>query len=302
MTTSQQPSGKRAQPLGGRPRLWERVERGWREATACWKLISEDPYLLVLPALSLVFIGATWGGLYLVASALLGEFYLRILVAGLLSAYPSNFIGTFLGVAFVAVADGRLRGQGTTISQGLVAARLRVGSVARWALIASGVGLLIQLLQHVRGEWAVSVAFAWVAGAAWAVVTFFVVPVLAFENVGAQATLRRSAQLVKERWGEGLGGVTNLGVTLGLAMGVLAPIAGILIGLGFAIAPAAGIALVVGAGLLLAATFVVVFTGGKLLALGLYRLATGGPVVGFDQQVLREALIPKRSRWRPPRR
>jgi hypothetical protein len=40
-------------------------------------------------------------------------------------------------------------------------------------------------------------------------------------------------------------------------------------------------------------------TGGKLLALGLYRLATGGPVVGFDQLVLREALIPKRSRWRP---
>src|SRR3954447_7430002 len=150
------PDGGRTEPLGGRPGFGERVRRGWREANACWRLISEDPYLLILPSLSLLLTLATWAGLYLIASAFVGHFYLRLLVAGALSAYPANFAATFLGVAFIAVADGRLRGEATTIAQGIQVARTRVGVIARWALIASGVGLLLQILQHVRADWALS--------------------------------------------------------------------------------------------------------------------------------------------------
>jgi hypothetical protein len=297
-----QPAGARTAPLGGRPGFGARLNRGWREADACWALISEDPYLLILPSLSLLFVCATWAGLYFAASALVGQFYLRFLLAGLLSAYPSNFVATFLGVAFIAVADGRLRGDPTTIGQGLAQASRKALPIARWALIASGIGLLFQILQHVKADWAVSVAFAWLAGAAWAVLTFFVVPVLAFENRGARGSLRRSAQIVRSRWGEGLGGVTNLGAAFGVVLLVIVIAGALLAGIGFAIGPAAGIATLAVIGLLFAGAFAVLSTGSRLLALGLYRLATGGPLVGFDQEVLEEALIPKRSRWRPWRR
>jgi hypothetical protein len=288
----------RTEPLGGRPRFGERLKRGWREANACCALISEDPYLLILPALSLLLVCATWAGLYLIALGLTGDFYLRLLVAGVLSAYPSSFSSTFLGVAFLAVADGRLRGDQTTIAEGLVVARRKLRPIASWALVSSGVGLLLQLLQHVKADWAVSIAVSWLAGAAWAVLTFFVVPVLAFEDRGARASLRRSAQTIKERWGEGLGGVTNLGAAFSvLALAVLIA-GGILAGIGFAIGPAAGIAALALTGVILVGEFVVLSTGSRLLALGLYRLATGGPTVGFDQQVLQQALVPKRPRRR----
>jgi hypothetical protein len=292
-----QPDGQ-TQPLGGRPRFRERLGRGWREANACWDLIARDPYLLILPSLSLVFVLATWIGLILIASTLTGHFYLGVLLAGIVSAYPSSFAGAFLGVAFIAVADGRLQGQHTRVREGLAAARRKAGPIARWALIASGVGLVLQLLQHVKADWAVSAAFAWLAGAAWGVLTFFVVPVLAFEDKGARASLRRSGQIVRDRWGEGIGGVTNigaLGAVGGLAVGLVGVI---LIGLGYAVGTATGVAALVFVAALFVAMLVVLATAGRLLALGLYRFATGGPQVGFDQEVLQEAGVPKRFRRR----
>jgi hypothetical protein len=43
-------------------------------------------------------------------------------------------------------------------------------------------------------------------GLAWSVVTYLVVPVLAVERLGPFATLRRSVELLRETWGEGLVG------------------------------------------------------------------------------------------------
>jgi Family of unknown function (DUF6159) len=296
------PEAAGTQPLGGRPGFGERMTRGWREADACWALISDDPYLLILPGVSLLFVGATWLGLYLAATALAGDFYLRMLLTGLFAAYPSNFAGTFFGVAFIAVADGRLQGHPTTITQGLTIAWGRAAAIARWALVSSGVGLLLQLLQHIKVDSIASIALSWLAGAAWGVLTFFVVPVLAFERRGARSTLRRSAQIVSERWGEGLGAVTNLGAAFLVVMLVLGAIGGTLADIAFSIGPTAGIIALALLGLAFAGAFTVLSTASRLLALALYRVATGGLVVGFDQQVLQEALVPRRPRWPPWRR
>ncbi len=56
----------------------------------------------------------------------------------------------------------------------------------------------------------VAALVARLAGVAWALATFFVVPVLAFEGLGPEAALRRSAALVRERWGEGVGGAAAI--------------------------------------------------------------------------------------------
>jgi hypothetical protein len=298
-----QPEGPKTRPLGGRPGFGQRIKRGWRETDACWALISADPGLLILPVVSVVFLGLTWLGLYLAAAALVGEFYLRMFLVGVFAAFPSNFAGTFFGVAFVALADGRLQGDRTTVRQGLSIAAGKTASIAKWALVASGVGLVLQLLQYVKADSIASIAFAWIAGAAWGVLTFFVVPVIAFEERGARDTLRRSAQIVRERWGEGLGGVTNLGAAFLLVMIVVGAAGGILAGVvGLAVGPGAEIVVLAVVGLAFAGAVAVLGTGTRLLSLALYRVATGAPVVGFDQQLLEETLIPKRSRWRPWRR
>ena len=298
-----QPDGAKIRPLGGRPGFGERIRRGWREADACWALISADPALLILPVVSLVFLGITWLGLYLVAAALVGEFYLRMFLAGVFAAFPSNFAATFFGVAFVAVADGRLQGGRTTTGQGVSIAARKTAAIAKWALMASGVGLLLQLLQQIKVDSVASIAIAWIAGAAWGVLTFFVVPVIAFEDRGVRDTLRRSNQIVRERWGEGLGAITNLGaafVLVMLAAGVVgAALAGVVAA---TVGPTAETVAFVLLGLAFVGALAILDAGSRLLSLALYRMATRAPVLGFDQQLLQETLIPRRPRWRPWRR
>jgi Family of unknown function (DUF6159) len=99
------------------------------------------------------------------------------------------------------------------------------------------------------------------AGAAWAIGTFFVIPVLAFERLGPMAALKRSATLVRERWGEGVAGTA-------------------------AIVTAAAVA-----GAALSAIFRVV----------LYRFATNGvALAGFDAAELAGAVRPTSRRRRHP--
>lgn len=55
------------------------------------------------------------------------------------------------------------------------------------------------------------------ADAAWAVVTFFVVPLLALEGLTPIAAIKRSAGLVRERWGEGVVGSAATGAVVLIA-------------------------------------------------------------------------------------
>jgi hypothetical protein len=285
----------------GSPGFTERLRIGWQEARQCRRLIIDDPYLLILPSLSLALLAASWASLYLLSSFVAGDFALRMLVVGLAGLYPLAFVGTFFGVAFVAVADGRLRGRPTSIGEGLRVARGKAGAIARWSLLASGVGLILQVLQHVKADLLVGPVFSWIAGASWTVLTFFVVPVLAFEDLSLHDTLRRSGRVIGERWGEGIGGAGNMTAVVVAAVLVLSPAAVIAITIAFSVGQGIGIAAVVLVALVFMASIAALDAAAKLLALALYRFATAEVLVGgFTAAELSSAVRRKRN-WRPRR-
>jgi hypothetical protein len=84
----------------------------------------------------------------------------------------------------------------------------------------------------------------------------FAVPVLAYEGLGPRATLTRSTEIFKARWGEQVGGV----LLIGFGTAILAVPAVILIVAGFAAGGAAGIVLLA-------------IGGAALLAIGAYSTA-----------------------------
>ena len=65
---------------------------------------------------------------------------------------------------------------------------------------AKGIGGIVILI--IRG----------IIGFAWAVLTFFVIPILVYENVGVVDTIKRSGQIIKQTWKEAL--FVNFGVGL----------------------------------------------------------------------------------------
>jgi len=92
-----------------------------------------------------------------------------------------------------------------------------------WAAFAATVGFLLRVLQDkvgFLGKIAVGIL-----GAAWSIATFFAVPVIAYEQLNPIDATKRSAQLVKERWGEGLVANFSLGIitfVTFIVMGIIA--------------------------------------------------------------------------------
>ena len=139
---------------------------------------------------------------------------------------------------------------------------------------------------------------SWLLGAAWGLLTIFAIPVLAIEGCGAPRCVRRSGQLLRERWGEGVAG----SLTIGAAFFVVAFPAGMVLGAGGGILPfnpALGVALLVaGLGLIMLINGVAMAVRG-VFAVALYRYAADGAVKGgFPQADLDRPFRPKRKLFR----
>jgi hypothetical protein len=58
----------------------------------------------------------------------------------------------------------------------------------------------------------------------WSIATFFVVPVIAYENLGPIDAFKHSASLMKQKWGESLGATFNFGIIQFIALFIVGAI------------------------------------------------------------------------------
>ena len=279
-----------------------RIKRGWKLSKQSWAVVKSDKSLLAFPIISVVAaiitmiiffgggaamavaIGSPWGALPLV----------------IIGAYLLTVVGVFSSVALASCATEALDGRETTVGQGISAARGRMKLIFAWAAVALFVGALIAVIQSLLQEVAggiVSAIFGGLAGFAWAVATFFVIPVIALDGLGPKEALKTSAHVVKERWGEGVVGSSAIGlITFFVAM--LPAIVMMVLGFVLAGSSAVGGGLLITIGVLV---FVIAMlfqsTITAVFRVALYRYATEGDVIGgFDREALESAFVPKKSR------
>jgi hypothetical protein len=148
-------------------------------------------------------------------------------------AYLASFFVIYFNVALAAAADQALRNQEPNVKAARAVARSRLGVIAQWALVSAIVSVVLSTLRE-RGGAAGDITAA-IGGAIWSLVTFLVVPVLAFEGIGPLAAMKRSASLFRQRWGQQvtgnvvIGGVATLVVVVGaliMALGIFVAAAG----------------------------------------------------------------------------
>lgn len=279
------PTYATAAPVGGR---WE---RGLRLARASWDILRSNPALGVLPLLS-------FGGLVLYLLPLLGIAAgmgafdgSQRPVAYVLAAWyylGASFISIFFNAALVAGAMAHLRGERPGVADCLRMAGARSGRILAYSLISATVGLALRLVREEFGL--IGRVVAAVVGIAWGVATAFAVPVLVLEDVSAIDSIRRSMQILRERWGESLVGTGA--ITLPLLAAVLG--VGVTGGIAFALSPVLGaVILVVGLG-------AVIVVGSALTGIfrtAVYAHATGqGALGGFDPADLSSAFTVRRRR------
>ncbi len=219
--------------------MMERIRRGWELTKKAWGVIRSHPKLVHLPIigglLALVF-GLLFGapGAYLMSrddpttvQSIVGI----ILVA--VGAYLASFFIIYFNVALAAAADQALRGAEPDTRAARAVARSRIVQIAGWALVSVVVSALLALIRDRAG--AAGGLIAGIGGAIWGLVTFMVVPVLAFEGIGPIAAIKRSAHLFRQRWGQQVTGNVAIGGIAGLVL-----LVAILIGVGGVFLLAAG--------------------------------------------------------------
>ena len=137
--------------------------------------------------------------------------------AAIFALYLVNyFVIIFFNVALVGVANSRLTGGNWKFDQGLQLAWQRKWVILQWAFIAATVGMVLRALSERAGF--IGRIVVGLIGVAWNLACYFVVPVLAFEDLGPGSALYRSAELFKSTWGERVVGGFSLGLIFFLLM------------------------------------------------------------------------------------
>ena len=185
---------------------------------ASFDVVRANPALLWFPLAStvcLVVVTLFWifEGAWLYAVSGPWELFLPLVLAGL---YSLTFVGIFFNVALAGAADDALEGREPSFGDALCLAWSRFGPIAGWAAWSLTVSFLIALVESFKG-------LKWVGRAAqvaWSFATFFVVPLIAIEGLGAGEARGRSMSLAKAEWQEETGGLGALRLAL-LVPGVL---------------------------------------------------------------------------------
>lgn len=183
-----------------------RIARSWRLTRASWSVVRHDRALLTL-AMIAGLSGAAAIALIFGLSGIVGGGHTsrgHVAVAALILSYPLTFITVFFNVAIAAAAAAAIDGNRLSLGEALAVPMRRVGQVALWALIVAVVGVVLEQLAS-RLPLVGSIVVRLV-GVGWSLASLFAVPILAVEDYSAPDSLRRSAHLVKERWGEGISG------------------------------------------------------------------------------------------------
>lgn len=276
-----------------------RFQRSFRLLSRSLGIIRRDRSLLWFPVLSAMCTLAAVAIVLVPAAVLLlpgagadsAHTWPMLVVAGL-AGYAATAVATYFNVALVSCAARSFHGEDTTAAEGMRAANARLGSILLWALIASLVGLLIRSVEQRAGI--VGSIVARLLGAGWAIATYFVIPVLAFEQVGPADAVRRSVATVRRSWGESL--IGNVG--LGIATFLLAlPLVGVgLVGAAVVGAsPAAGVGLLAVAAGLGVVLLVVGSAIGQIYKTAVYLYAETGEIAGYSSELLEGAFRDKRE-------
>ncbi|MCB0966370.1 MAG: hypothetical protein KDB37_06005 [Ilumatobacter sp.] len=235
--------------------MFRRMRQGWELTKKSWGVIREHPKLLRLPlvggVLALIAVALIAGpGLFLVASdsAETSDDLLVYLGYGLiaLGSFVASCIVIYYNVILAAAADQALQGREPDIAAAKAIAGRRRGTIIGWAIVSAIVSLVFSLIRDKGG--AVGNILGSIGAAAWGFVTFLVIPVIALEDIGPIDAVKRSGNLVKQRWGQQatgnvvIGGIASIAMFIGIALGVLG---GVLIVAGGVAATSGGIGLVV---------------------------------------------------------
>jgi hypothetical protein len=198
--------------------FFDRLANGWAITKSSYAILKKNKQLLIFPVLSgismILIIASIVVPILAAAGWDVDNLGFNNNAAPYLVTFlfylVNYFVIVFFNMALIHCTKLYLQGEEVSIAAGLKFSVSRIGVIFLWAMFAATVGTLLKTLQENSG-W-VGKLLAGALGIVWGITTFFVVPVIAYENLGPIGAFKRSSQIMKEKWGEGLASTFSLGL------------------------------------------------------------------------------------------
>lgn len=275
----------------------KRLSNSWELVKASWRVLLADKELMIFPLIA-----------FFASILVLITFAVPTVLAGVLDSAVTNgevgvfsyvvaflfyavmyFVTIFFNTALVGAAMIRLEGGDPTVRDGLRIATSKLGNIFGYAVIAATVGTILRAISErsgALGQFVVSLI-----GFVWNIATFLVVPVLVVEDVGPLDAVKRSANLLKQTWGEQIAGNLSVGFIFGLiTFGVILlgiPVVILAVMSGSVALIVTAVAVII---LLIMAISLVSSTLSGIYTAAVYRFATTGDTSGyFDADMVKGA-------------
>jgi hypothetical protein len=261
--------------------------------------LKQDIQVLAIPFLA--FLATLVVGVFIVVSWVLltpvMEIYKASNVVQTAMGIVAGFIGANIHVvsqaAVMAAANERFEGRTPTVAGSLKAAFDRYAQLSLFGFLEATVGLVLRAIQERLGFLGGFLRI--IGGLLWAVATYFALPGILFGQQTAIESIKSSAVLIKEKWGNALR--SNIVASAVIALVFLAGLGVVMSGVGLMVLNETASNSVLFSGLSLIGSGVVIFLIGGLLQssvmayvrVALYRYATGKSLPGFNEELLGQA-------------
>lgn len=204
-----------------------RIKASWLLFKEAWRFFKADPELFWVPIIFGIL--CVFSVLILIGLLFFSLVGMELITAGEVEELPAGLGYGFVFLLYVATAftyalsqasvvytvSTRTRGGDATLGESIKAAFSFAGTLFVWSLITSTVGIILHVVSE-RSKLLGKVV-AWLLGATWAVLTYFVVTAVVLEKQSAFPAIKRSGQVFKTTWGETFVSNISLGLTFFLA-------------------------------------------------------------------------------------
>lgn len=273
-----------------------------------WGILKQDKELIIFPALSVIVTVVIMASFILPVFLFVGPDTTPVsgdlqqqsrhgagfgFFIALLFYFVTYTVVVFFNAATVACVAKRFDGGDPTVKYGLQEAWKRRGLILKWSLLAALVGAILNAAER-RSNLLGKIVVGMI-GIAWSLATYLVVPILVLENKGPVESLKESARLLKNTWGEQI--IGNMG--FGLIFMVLNIPFFICLALAIISAPSVAMIFFIILGLLytlcLAMLHVVLRS---IFQVALYRFVReGAPPSGFENSHIDEVVVVKPNKY-----
>lgn len=198
--------------------MFESLRRGWALTKVSFSVLRADPEILALPLMAGVVLAAVMGAGYLGILRPMIDAPTMSVLPLILAVFGFYVVGYFLVIWFNAavmeMATIRFNGGNPTIMDGLKKAASKSHRIFQWAIIAATVGLILNILREIardRNSFLGQILLS-IVETGWNILTFFVLPIAVYQDVGPLTAIRSSGSLMKRTFGNSVGAMAATGL------------------------------------------------------------------------------------------